>query len=67
MKSKFTYFIIFLIALFNLIFFVRLAFKEKRYQIVENKFKKFMYIFGLILGMICSFLVMYIEISFIFK
>lgn len=67
MKSKFTYFIIFLIALFNLIFFVRLAFKEKRYQVMENKFKKFMYILGLILGMACSFLVMYIEISFIFK
>ena len=67
MKSKFTYFIIFLIALFNLIFFVRLVFKEKRYQAIENKFKKFMYIFGLIFGMACSFLVMYIEISYIFK
>lgn len=67
MKSKFTYFIIFLIALFNLIFFVRLVFKEKRYQTIENKFKKFMYISGLILGMACSFLVMYIEMSYIFK
>lgn len=67
MKSKFTYFIKFLITLFNLIFFVRLAFKEKRYQVMENKFKKFMYISGLILGMACSFLVMYIEISYIFK
>ncbi len=66
MKSKFTYFIIFLIALFNLIFFVRIAFKEKRYQAIENKFKKFMYISGLILGMACSFLIMYIEISYIF-
>lgn len=68
MKSKLYNFIIFLIALFNLIHFINIAFKEKKYNdIVDSKVRKYIYIFGLILGMACSVLVMYIEISFLVK
>lgn len=67
MINKFSYFTIFIIALFNFIFFIKLAFKEKKYKQINNKLKKILYILGLGLGIFCTILVMYLEIIFLIK
>lgn len=59
--------ILFLLALFNFIIFIKLAFKERRYKKIDHKFKKFAYILGLVLGIVCTFLVMYLEIRSLIK